>query len=194
MGVKGQRKCCVCGKNFPSTLIYTIDAKNYCHVCGAELQKTRQKEIDANKKLNDYLYKLAGDKDLMPFWCKQIKSLKDDNGWKSEGILATLKYVFEIQGHPPIENPEFGIAWVVERYYYSAKKYHEQLYALKKTPDEVIQEILLMPAHEIVLKRSDLIKKDDSFLEKKKDLTYGPVLSMDDIEDDEEFYKEGDTE
>ena len=48
-----------------------------------------------------------------------------------------------------------------------------------------------MPPKEIVLKRSDLIKKEEKFLEKKKDLTYGPALDMDDIIDDEEFYEEG---
>ena len=188
---KGQRKCCVCGKMFPSDLIYTIDAKNYCHSCGGELQKKRQKEIDKNKELNAYLYELAGDRDLMPFWCKQVKAMKDENGWRTESILATLKYIFEITEHPPILNPEFGIKGLVEAYYYPAKKYYEEVFALKRTPDEVIQEILLMPPKEIVLKRSDLLKKEEKFLEKKKDLTYGPALDMDDIIDDEEFYKEG---
>ena len=127
----------------------------------------------------------------MPFWCKQVKTMKDENGWKTESILAVLQYIFEILEHPPILQPEYGIKGLVEAYYYPAKKYYEQIYALKKTPDEVIQEILLMPPKEIVLKRSDMIKKEEKFLEKKKDLTYGPALDMDDIIDDEEFYEEG---
>lgn len=188
---KGQRKCCVCQKIFTSDFIYTIDAKNYCHSCGEELQKKRQKEIEKNKELNAYLLNLAGDKDLMPLWGKQVKTMKDENGWKTESILAVLQYIFEILEHPPILQPEYGIKGLVEAYYYPAKKYYEQVYALKKTPDEVIQEILLMPPKEIVLKRSDLIKKEEKFLEKKKDLTYGPALDMDDIIDDEEFYEEG---
>ena len=191
MGIKGQRKCCVCQKSFSLDFIYTIDAKNYCHSCGEELQKKRQKEIEKNKELNAYLVKLAGDKDLMPFWGKQVKSMKDENGWRTESILAVLQYIFEILEHPPILQPEYGIRGLVEAYYYPAKKYYEQVFALKKTPDEVIQEILLMPPKEIVLKRSDLIKKEEKFLEKKKDLTYGPALDMDDIIDDEEFYEEG---
>ena len=117
--------------------------------------------------------------------------MKDENGWKTESILAVLQYIFEILEHPPILQPEYGIKGLVEAYYYPAKKYYEQVFALKKTPDEVIQEILLMPPKEIVLKRSDLIKKEEKFLEKKKDLTYGPALDMDDIVDDEEFYDEG---
>lgn len=127
----------------------------------------------------------------MPFWCKQVKSMKDENGWRTESILATLKYIFEITEHPPILHPEFGIRGLVEAYYYPAKKYYEEVFALKKTSDDVIQEILLMPPKEIILKRSDLLKKEEKFLEKKKDLTYGPALDMDDIVDDEEFYNEG---
>ena len=188
---KGKRKCSVCQKIFTSDFIYTIDAKNYCHSCGEELQKKRQKEIEKNKELNAYLLNLAGDKDLMPLWGKQVKTMKEENGWKTESILAVLQYIFEILEHPPILQPEYGIKGLVEAYYYPAKKYYEQVYALKKTPDEVIQEILLMPPKEIVLKRSDLIKKEEKFLEKKKDLTYGPALDMDDIIDDEEFYEEG---
>lgn len=188
---KGQRKCCVCEKMFASSLIYTIDAKNYCHSCGEELQQKRQKEIEKNKELNAYLCNLAGDNDLMPFWGRQVKSMKEENGWRTESILATLRYIFEIMENPPILQPEFGIRALVETYYYSAKKYYEEVFALKKTPDEVIQEILLMPPKEIVLRRSELLKKDERFLEKKKDLTYGPALDMDDIIDDEEFYEEG---
>lgn len=195
MGLKGQRKCCVCEKFFPGDIVYTIDAKTYCPDCGERLKKGRMKEITVNRDLNDYIYKLAGyDRDVMPFWGKQIRALKEENGWKAESILATLKYAFEIRQLPPIENPEYGIAWVVERYFSAAKKYHEELRDLAKTPEEEIQEILLAPPQEILLKRSEIMKRDNRFLEKTKNLTYGPELDMDDIIDDEEFYGEEEVE
>ena len=189
MGVngRGRRKCCICGSFFPADLIYTIDAKNYCHNCGEDIKAKREKEIRKNKELNDYLYMLANqDKDLMPFFCKQVKSMKDENQWKAESILAVLKYIFEIMEDTPTFDPEFGIRGLVEAFYYPAKKYYEQVFALRKTPEELIQEILLMPPKEITMRRSDIIKRDEHFLEKKKNLTYGPELDMDDIEDDEE--------
>ena len=187
--VKGHRKCCVCEKMFSSDLIDLIDGKNYCSTCG----KKRLKEIEKNKELNDYLYKLAGDKDLMPFWCRQVKAMKDENGWKTESIIATLKYMFEIREHPPTIQPEYGIRGLIEAYYYSAKKYYEEFYALKNIPKETIEEILLMKPKEIRLKRSEMIKRDILFTEKKKDLSYGPELDMDDIIDDDEFYEWGET-
>ena len=112
--------------------------------------------------------------------------MKEENGWKAESILAVLKYIFEINEDPPVIIPEVGIRALVETYYYPAKKYYEQVFALRKTPDEVIQQILSMPPKEISMRRSDIIKRDVKFLEKKKDIEYGPALDMDDIEDDEE--------
>lgn len=188
-----RRKCCICQKMFTYDMIYTIEGKNYCHPCGDEFKAKELKEIKKNKELNDYLYRLAGqDRDLMPLLGRQAKTLKEEHSWRTESILATLRYAFDICDPPAIFRPEFGIKNLVEAYYYPAKKYYEKVFELRKTPDEVIQEILLMPPKEIVLKRSALMKKDEVFSEKKKNLTYGPVLDMDDIIDDEEFYEERD--
>lgn len=48
-----------------------------------------------------------------------------------------------------------------------------------------------MPPKEITIRRSEIIKRDEQFLEKRKDLLYGPKLDMDDIIDDDEYYEEG---
>lgn len=164
--------------------VYLIDGRNYCRTCGGDLYKQRKKEIKVNTEMNDYLFWICGgDKDLMPFLCRQVRNMKDENGWKTESILAVLKYIFEITDDPPELRPEYGIRYLVESNFYEAKKYFTEVYRLKKTPEERITEIINMPPREIVLKRSEIIKREKQSLEKKKDLVYGPEMDMDDIEE-----------
>ena len=45
MGIKGKRKCSVCGVYEDVGFVITIDKVNFCRKCGAESLRKKQKEI-----------------------------------------------------------------------------------------------------------------------------------------------------
>ena len=173
MGVKGKRKCSVCGRWVDSEVAIVINKITYCDVCG----EPRKKEVLINKALNDYIYELCEhDQAVMAMMCTQIKRMKDENeGYKASGILATLKYMYEILD-PPVEfKPEYGVA-NVPYFYYQAKKFNEQYFEVKKKlEEEPLQEL---PTREVTLKRSSMIKEDNEFWTNKKEKELGADLDL----------------
>lgn len=170
-----KKKCCVCGFRFDSELIVTYDKKNYCENCGPKEIKRIEKEKKDNKALNDYIYQLCGeDSALMPLMGKQIKNMKEEYEFKSSGILATLRYMYEILD-PPIEFiPEYGLA-NVPYFYYQARKFHEQYFNVKKQAEN---EIEVPPPRIITLKRSDIIQEEEEFWRIKKQKEMGSDIDL----------------
>lgn len=170
-----KKKCCVCGFRFDSELILTIDKKNYCEKCANTTLKRIEKEKKDNKALNDYIYHLCEeDGALMGLMGKQIKTMKEEHHYKTSGILATLKYMYEILD-PPVEfNPEYGINNVIY-YYYQAKKFNEQYFNLKRKAEEPFEE---PPNRVVTLKRSDIIQEEETFWKKKKEKELGPDMDL----------------
>lgn len=174
-----RKKCKICGNLLNEDEIIVIDKLNYCVEC-AEI---REKEKKYNKKLNEYIYSLCGgDRAVMPLMCKQIKNMKDEYGYISSGILATLKYMYEIMS-PPIEfNPEYGVA-NVPYYYYQARNFNVKYFYLKEKAKEDVCE---PEPKTIVLKRSSMMEQDKNFWENKKEKEMGPDIDLNSIILDEE--------
>ena len=159
-----------------------LGGKLYCPKCAAP----KKKEVEANKKLASYLYELCDqERELMPFLMTQVKRLKSQYSFKTTGILATLKYVFELSEIPPVFKPEIGIESIVIKNYYFAKKYYEELHHLAKQSPEEIDSTLTAPVHEVHLDSVRLAQNNNFFKEKQKNLQYGPPIDLDSIPDDE---------
>ena len=181
---KGYRKCVECGAILPKEDIVQIGGKAYCHKCSAP----RAKEVRDINALNAYLYDLCGGEgDIMPFLTSQVKRLKTQYEFKVSGILATLKFAFELSDNPPEFNPQYGIEYLVIRNYYQAKKYYEELRKLSKQPQEMIDETLKTPVKEVHLSRTVMTEQSEAFIAKQKDLQYGPAIDLDSIEDEDDF-------
>ena len=183
---KGYRKCCVCGEQVPSDVAKIINNKAYCITCG----EARLKEVKDNVALRDYLYKLCdGRGEFLPFLLKQASQLKNnaDYGFKTSGILATLKFVFETSENPPIFNPETGIEWIIIRNYYKAKKHYAQIRELEKFPEIEIDEALAAPEKEVHINKQLVETRQKQFRDKIKDKTFGPIIDLNTIEDEEEY-------
>lgn len=172
-------KCKICGTLLNDDDVVVIDKIKYCAKCA----EAREKEKKYNKKLNEYIYKLCGeDRFAMPLMCKQIKNMKDEYGYISSGILATLQYMYEIMT-PPLEfNPEYGVA-NVPYYYYQAKNFNIKYFYLK---EKAKREILEPEDKTIVLKRSSIMEQDKKFWEDKKEKEMGPDIDLNSIILDEE--------
>ena len=167
-----KKKCCLCEYYFDSTLITTVDKKNYCSSCFEKFQK--EKKI--NKDLNDYIYKLCGeDGSLMPMMGSQIKKMKEENGYKASSILATLKYMYELKD-PPVEfNPDYGVHDVIY-FYHQAKTFNEKYFELKRKAEE--DDIESPPDKIITIKRSSLVQEDEEFWKKKKEKEMGVDIDL----------------
>ena len=178
-------QCVVCQKTLLEKDMKKLDgSKWYCPSCA----EVRSKEIETNKAMNDFLYKLSGeDADAMPNLVRQVKKLRDDNGWKLEAILATLEYVYD--GGPNLTyNPQYGIISVVERYYPIVRDFYIDRRELRwKFPEEEVLEILGQPPRIITMKRSQILKKEQEYTEKQKNILYGPPLDLDDIPDVDDY-------
>lgn len=180
MAPRGYLKCSNCGKTYNKEVGATVNGKNYCDICKAKPLKDKQDRLD----LIDYIWRLSGcESEHMPLVTTQIKWLHEEHGMKYTAIKATLEYVYEYSEDPPPYNSKSGIQYVVLNNYYSALKFFSDIRDIKR-PEEEVKEILSMEPKEIVISRSDLIKEDLAFEEKKKKLGYQSMLDMDDIEDD----------
>lgn len=178
---KGYRKCTQCGQIFPKGEIVQISGKAYCLKCS----KPKAKESKDNSALSAYLYDLCDkEQDLMPFLMTQVKRLKDQYGFKTTGILATLHYLFDITDNPPVFKSEYGIEGIVIKNYYQAKKYYESIRELYKQLPEDIDEALKTPVKEVHLNKQVMQESSQAFINKQKDLQYGPAIDLNSIEDE----------
>lgn len=190
MAKRTTRKCSVCGLSFPSETVVSIGGKNYCEKCKIE----RDKEAEDYKALVDYIWCLSdNDNDIFPMITMQIKRLKEnlvlkDRALKNRDILSTLKYMYEYRDPVLKYNPAFGISniWA---FYRDAQKFYKQSETLSHTDDELIKKSLTQKPIQIVINRSELIKQDEEFEEKKRLQEHRQILDLNeiDLEDDGEF-------
>ena len=85
---------------------------------------------------------------------------------------------------PPLEFDEKICLANVPYYFLDAKEYFLKLWENKKISSNLVEQILTRPETIITLERSELIKQDSIFLEKKKEKMGCQILNMDDIEDE----------
>ena len=185
----GQRartlKCSSCGLSFDSSLIKKVGGKNFCPSCFEK----RQKEVEDLNELRDAIDKYLQPQDMdWPLIGKQIKEYREEYNFTYRGMLFTLKYLFEFleRGEFTYEEKGTGIAFI-PYFYSSAVRFYSEVYRLRATDDEEIDEILNLPSTIIMLNRSDLIRRDQEFEEKKIKLLGLEKVDIESIEDDEEI-------
>lgn len=184
------KKCSKCGLNYPIETVVSIGGKNYCPKCKIE----RDQEANDYKELVDYIWCLSeNDNDIFPMITMQIKRLKEniplkDGQLRNRDILATLKYMYEYREPPLVYKPEFGISniWA---FYREAQKFYKQSEQLSHTDDDLIKQSLTKKPIQVVINRSELIKQDQEFEEKKRQQEHRQILDLDaiDLEDDGGF-------
>ena len=106
----------------------------------------------------------------------------------------TLQYVYEVTENRPDDlDPQYGATNILLRYYQEARKFYETQLALNKKIDK-IERALTMPPNEIVVKRSDIQKREIREEEERRKRQYKFEYSDEDIQDDEsqdiDFLKE----
>lgn len=151
----------------------------YCKSCYPD----RLKELGNNKELNDFLYNLCQDSELMPFLREQVTYMVNHNGYKESGILNTLKYIYSHLDNPPVFYPSGGIRYMVTRYYTEARDHYKEIKELEKCSDETIEQAINQPVEIVKLTRSIIEARAKANDERIKNLTYGKEIDLDELPD-----------
>lgn len=188
------RKCSICGTYSSINENTVYKGQNYCSKCNAE----RELDAKAYRELTDYIQKLADyDNSIFVLIGRQIKSLKEvkegEYALTNAMILSTLKYMYELKERPLTFKPEFGIA-NVPYYFREAQQFYYQYDHLLQTEEKKIKESLSREPVQIALKRSNIIKQQEAFEEKRKKQKNLFLIDLDDIEleDDGEVFEDND--
>lgn len=151
-------KCYLCENKFPKADLESISSKNYCFKCASIIKqekKDREELINVIKRLYNISYPTG----LM---LKQIKTFKEERGYKLKGITLTLLYCMEQLNVTFHERYGLGI---VPLHYESAKKYWiDKNRRAKNHIDFVVkEETIIIPKIVITnnYKKDKLIKLED---------------------------------
>lgn len=180
------RKCSICSRIVPKETVQTLGGKNYCEEC----YKRHEEEKQAYKDLSDYIYDLADyDPTIFPLVGSQIKRLKEEEGLTNVLILSTLKYMYDLKEPKMNFVPEYGVA-NLPYFFREAQLFYQQHAHLSSVEEQKIQESSQCASIQITLKRSDLIKKQKEFEEKRKEQNNVNLINLDEIniEDDGELF------
>ena len=166
----------------PTNEMIVISGKKYCPHCSEEPLK----EAQYYKELCTYIADLfGGAKNCnMPLITAQLKRLKKNNEeMTTRGMLSTLQYVFEILEYEFNVDPNYGIENILTRYYWEAKQYYIKRAERNKANKDVF-EALNQETEQIVLNRSDLIRRQEEEDKKKDEREHRVLIDADNIEDD----------
>lgn len=126
-------KCAICGKEFDRDIVQSVKYGNrrYAHYnCYPEGEKIPLKKKNKNAEIIEYLIKLYGkDKVNYPLVGTQIKRYVEQ-GYKESGILASLKWWYEIQGHSVVDDADKnknGGLGIIPYVYPQAKEYYRKI-------------------------------------------------------------------
>lgn len=174
--------CAECGEELPINECVVISGKRYCKKCSP----ARESEANAYTEISDFVYKLVDeDKDAIVFVLSQLSALKKKYDWKYTGILRTLKYAYGPLNDfkEPIEKG-YSIKWIVEYFYPIARKQFEEEQKIKHLPAEILKQAYL-PATNVYVKESEILKREEIERERIKTRIYGPSMDLDDLDDTE---------
>ena len=175
--------CKGCGLRFPTDQMYVISWKKYCEKCAQPFLK----EAEDYKKLCKFIYEDIYNKDCnMPLITTQIRKLKDEfEDITNRRILLTLKYAINIE-KVEIENldPEWGVYNLIVKFYFSAKKFYAQRDRVNQDIAEIKEALTYKPI-EIILRRSDLNRREIEEVEKRRIQEHKYFLEDDLVEDDQ---------
>ena len=179
---KGHVKCCVCGKYVPKEEKITVGSKNYCQVCGKPVLKDAQHF----KKVNDYIYENLNAKEWanMVLLNTYIKKLKENYGLSNSQIYFTLMYMYEYEDPPADPMEKETDVFLVIRYFQKAKQFWQEYKAIKVPGPDTLERILTAPPIEIVINRSEIIRKEEEDAKKRAKRNHKEEIDGDDIIDD----------
>jgi len=179
---KGHVKCCVCGKYVPKEEKITVNSKNYCQVCGKPVLKDAQDF----KKVNDYIYFTLGAEEWanMVLLNTYLKKLKDNYGLSNSQIYFTLMYMYEYEDPPADPMEKETDVFSVIRYFQKAKQFWQEYKAIKVPGPDALERILIAPPIEIVVNRSEIIRKEEEDAKKRAKRNHREEINGDDIIDD----------
>ena len=130
-------KCRQCGKEINKES--AIKIKERIYVCSTECEqkytaaKSTQKNSDDLTELKSYINQLYNGEVNWPLIMKQLKSMREEYGYKISGILYTLKYAHDIK-EMNFNGNSIGI---VPYIYNEAKQFYLQLNQVKKSVDNL---------------------------------------------------------
>lgn len=132
-------KCAICGEEFDRDIIQAVKhgARRYAHYnCypEGELVPLKEKKKNKNADIFEYLIKLYGKDNVnYPLIATQIKKYVEQ-GYKESGILASLKWWYEIKGHNVAtedRNQNNGLG-IIPYIYPQAKEYYRKISAAQE--------------------------------------------------------------
>lgn len=160
-------KCAICGETFDRDSIQAVrhGARRYSHAtCEPDntdfvpLVLPKKKAEDPElKELNNYIYKLFGDKTNWALVKKQIKTYTEENKYSISGILKSLVYFYEVQNNN-IEKSNYAIG-IVPFCYQAARDYYYGLWLAQQRNEN---KIIITKEKEVVIKeprKPGLLKK-----------------------------------
>ena len=176
-------RCVKCGNIYSSEVKQVWGSRNYCPDCFVLAKKASESRGILENLIREIL-SLEGKEDDFGYWAKVIMLKINQNEFTLEGVIYTIEYMRMMDLWK--EFSYGNLYYPIKRNYGAAKRYYASVREIRKKYDgAAIQAIKDKPVTQITVNRSDLIKKDERFLEAQKTVVYGPAIDLDDIEDEE---------
>ena len=166
--------CAICGERFDRDKIQAVKhgARRYAHYsCDPNGEKVPLlvKEEDPDlKKLKEYIQHLFGSDTNYALVNKQIKDFVENKKYSYSGILKSLIYFYEVQGHSPRDGNGHGGIGIVPFVYQSAYNYYYDLFITKslnenKNVQEITEKVkeIIIPLPKVKKKRRLFNIKED---------------------------------
>ena len=134
-------KCPICEKTFDANSEpFVMKGRRYVHKsCMEKQEETKTQEQKDIEALEDYIKKLFNESYVNARIKKQIKQYKEEFGYTYSGILRSLVFFYDIQGHTT-ENSNGGIG-IVPYIYNQAKEYYYKIWlAAQSNADKDIKQ------------------------------------------------------
>lgn len=146
-------KCKICGEKFDINSVQGVKcgARRYAHYqCfpSGELEPLGPQADPNLKKLRDYISQIYGSKANWPTINTQIKRYKEENNYTYSGMLKSLIYFYDVQGHSVDKTN--GSIGIIPHVYKAAYEYYYNLFLTQQNNQNVtltnqIKEITIKP-------------------------------------------------
>ena len=113
-----------------------------------------------------------------------IKKLKENYGLSNSQIYFTLMYMYEYEDPPADPMEKETDVFLVIRYFQKAKQFWQEYKAIKVPGPDTLERILTAPPIEIVINRSEIIRKEEEDAKKRAKRNHREEIDGDDIIDD----------
>ncbi|MGL5766821.1 MAG: hypothetical protein ACRCX8_14380 [Sarcina sp.] len=164
-----QVTCKVCKNKVEKSEAISVKSRVYCcKGCEEEYhrlqdEKNQPKELDSmeveRRELISYICDLHNTTKPDIIWLTQMKRLHND-GMRYKGMQLSLEYYINILGNQ--YDPQYGVQWIIEKYYQETFEFYKDLLARKKAIESAEDEDV------VVIKANTNKLKVDQFKAKIK--------------------------